>query len=171
MDALIKARQTEDLTIPHDCMAMYLCPHGGAYIDEIEPFTIELTDIVDKMKEEMVNETRILEGTAVPEYSAENGLSNNETKEDQWRTNLPSGFLPIDRIHTSTPESNNLPAVLNQPAGNIPEPDERFTALSNAFSKVMSDDSGCEIGATNESSVCTVPMISEQTDGTPSVPK
>ena len=171
MDNLIKAREAEDLTIPHECMAMYLCPHGGADLDEIEPFTVELTDIVDKMKEDMVNETRILEGTAVPEYSAENGLSSSETKEDQWTTNLPSGFLPIDRIHTSTPESNSLPAALNQPINNTPEPGERFTALSNAFSKVMSDDSGCATDVTNESSDCMVPMISEAMLGTPSDPK
>ena len=41
----------------------------------------ELTEIVDKMKEQLVNETRILEGTEVPEYK-ENELSTGEENKE-----------------------------------------------------------------------------------------
>ena len=45
-----------------------LYPTLGTPIEQIEPFTQELHAIVDTMKEEMLTESRILEGTAVPTY-------------------------------------------------------------------------------------------------------
>jgi putative phage-type endonuclease len=45
-----------------------LYPGLGTALEDIEPFTQELHTIVDKMKEDMLTETRILEGTAVPTY-------------------------------------------------------------------------------------------------------
>ena len=45
-----------------------LYPGLGTALEDIEPFTEELHAIVDKMKEDLLTETRILEGTAVPEY-------------------------------------------------------------------------------------------------------
>jgi len=45
-----------------------LYPNVGTPIDAIEPFTQELHGIVDKMKEDLLTETPILEGTAIPTY-------------------------------------------------------------------------------------------------------
>jgi putative phage-type endonuclease len=45
-----------------------LYPTLGTPIEQIEPFTQELHAIVDTMKEDMLAETCILEGTAVPTY-------------------------------------------------------------------------------------------------------
>ncbi len=45
-----------------------LYPTFGTPIEHIEPFTQELHDIVDTMKEKLLTETRILEGTAVATY-------------------------------------------------------------------------------------------------------
>lgn len=40
---------------------------AGAELNEIEPHQAELTDIVEKMKEDLLTETRIIEGTEIPE--------------------------------------------------------------------------------------------------------
>lgn len=45
-----------------------LYPTIGTSIEDIEPFTQELHVIIDKMKEELLSETVILTGTAVPTY-------------------------------------------------------------------------------------------------------
>jgi hypothetical protein len=64
-----------DLMTPSTLTAAYLCPNAGADLDAIEPFTAELTGIVDTMKEQLAEETRILEGIDAPEYTP---LSQNE---------------------------------------------------------------------------------------------
>lgn len=45
-----------------------LYPNIGTPLEAIEPFTQELHAIVDKMKEDLLTETRILTGTAIPTY-------------------------------------------------------------------------------------------------------
>ena len=70
----IKEREADVLTTPYTCDAAYIYYPVGASLEEIEPFTKELTTMVDKMKEELVKETRILEGTEIPKYK-ENELS------------------------------------------------------------------------------------------------
>lgn len=65
-----KFLETFDLTIPHECTAVYIASNLGTDIQEEEKFQEEFHEIVDKMKEEMVNETRILEGTTIKPYEA-----------------------------------------------------------------------------------------------------
>ena len=166
----------DDLETPHDCRAAYTISNVGTDLDAIEPFTTELTGIVDKMKEELANETRILEGTEVPEYKADeqNGLSEGESKEDQsWRTVLLNGSWTIVRTHTSTHESSNSSCFArhNSPVS----PTLSYGAMCSHSSTPSWGptwvDCGRGIDAMNESSECTVPMISELTLGTPNEEK
>ena len=45
--------------------------HGGAEIQEVEPFNEELETIVQQMWKDMTEETKILEGTVEVEYKVE----------------------------------------------------------------------------------------------------
>ena len=168
-------KERDDLTTPTKLTAGYILSNLGTDLDAIEPFTSELTGIVDKMKEELAAETRILEGTSVPEYTPlpQNELSQGETKEDQWKSVLPNGFSTIDRILTSTPvsSSSSCSARPNSPASDTPGYDVRCCTRSNVCCRESSDASGCETGTMNECSECTVPTISEPTPGTPSEAK
>ena len=169
MDAYMK--EHDDLLTPSKLNAAYTVSDFGADLDAIEPFTAELTGIVDKMKEELANETRILEGTDIPEY--QNELSEGETKEGQWTTDLPSGFSTIVLTPISMRGSSNLPcsARPNSPVSPTLGCAGRFCERSTGSSWVMSDGCGCGTVAMNESSECTVPTISEPTPGTPSEAK
>jgi hypothetical protein len=166
MEERIRDRATEDLTVVHNCDAAYIYHPVGASLDEIEPFTTELTSVVDKMKEELVNETRILEGTDVPEYK-ENELSQSKPTDEQWTSDSQNGSSTIDLIPTSTLASDSLSAfvgLLNQDSpGDISR--ESFMRAFNVSCSVRSGGCGIEIDATNESCECTVPTISEPTDG------
>lgn len=151
-----------DLTTPHNCHAGYILSNFGTELDAIEPFTTELTAIVDKMKEELVNEKRILEGTDVPEYN-QNELSDGETKVDQWRSVLPNGSWTTDLTRTSTPESNTLFSSVrhNSPVWGIPGCDAMCShSLTTSWGPTWVD-CGPEIDAMNECSECTVPMTNE----------
>jgi hypothetical protein len=78
-----RLQEREDLTTPHGMEAIEGVASGSyAELEEIEEHTQELAEIVEKMKEELVNETKLLEGTAVPTYESllKNELSNE--KED-----------------------------------------------------------------------------------------
>ena len=166
----------DDLETPHDCRAAYTISNVGTDLDAIEPFTTELTGIVDKMKEEMANETRILEGTEVPEYKADeqNGLSEGESKEDQsWRTVLLNGSWTIVRTHTSIYESSNSSCFARHNSPVSPTLSYGPTcshSLTSSWGPTWAD-CGQETVAMNECSECTVPMISELTLGTPSEEK
>ena len=171
MDKLLKARQDEDLTIPHDCHAAYMCPNMGADLNEIEPFTEEFTSIVDKMKEEMVNEKRLLEGTDVPVYTPlENELSGSETKEDQWKIDSQSGSWRTGPTLILADDSNISSCIAEPFNRYIPTPSlsERSTRLRTTSYAENSDVSGCATATMNESSECMVPTTSEPTPGTPS---
>lgn len=171
LDEYIKNRDEGLYTIPSKLDAGYVLSDFGTDLDAIEPFTSEMTSIVDKMKEELANEKRILEGTDVPEYVPfiQNELSQSESKEDQWRTPLPHGSLTIGRIHTSTPESNISsssvsPKNLDSDTPSFAEP---CCPLQIGSCSETSGDCGCVTAATNECSECTVPMTSEPTPGMP----
>jgi hypothetical protein len=157
----------------------------GADLDAIEPFTSELAETVVKMKEALVNERPILEGTDVPEYGKgdwslihiekvdENEPSPNHDTEIQWRSDLQNGCLTTDPIHTSTPVSDSLfdSAELLNPAFPSDTLRESCAILFRSSCSERSDGCGTETDAMNESSECTVPMTSEQTDGMPSEEK
>lgn len=169
MDDIKKER--EDLQTPHNCHAAYTISNFGTDLDAIEPFTTELTGIVDKMKEELANEVKILEGTDIPEY--QNELSDDETKIDQWRSVLPNGSWTTGLTHTSTPASSSLFSSVRH---NSPVSPTLASAGMCSHSSTPSwgptwADCGRGIDAMNESSECTVPMISELTLGTPNEEK
>ena len=170
MEAYTKER--DDLETPTKLTAGYVLSNFGTELDAIEPFTTELTGIVDKMKEELVNEKRILEGTEVPEYN-QNELSDDEAKIDQWKSVLPNGSWTIGLTHTSTLESSNSCCFVrhNSPVS----PTLSYGAmcshsLTSSWGPTWAD-CGQETVAMNECSECTVPMISELTLGTPSEEK
>ena len=169
MEAYTKER--DDLETPTKLTAGYVLSNFGTELDAIEPFTTELTEIVDKMKEEMANEVRILEGTDIPEY--QNELSDGETKIDQWRSVLPNGSWTTGLTRTLTPESNSLFYSVRH---NSPVSPTLASAGMCSHSSTPSwgptwADCGRGIDATNECSECTVPMISELTLGTPNEEK
>jgi hypothetical protein len=165
-------KHRDDLMTPSKLTTAYICSNAGTDLDAIEPFTTELTEIVDKMKEEMANEMPMLEGTDVPEYK-QNELSDAETKECQWTTDLQNGFSTIVLTPTSIPglsnsscsARHNSPVLATLGSANCSCP------LQTPSWQATSEDCGCVTDAMNESSECTVPMISELMPGTPSEEK
>ena len=162
----------DDLEAPHGCKAEYLVSSHGADLSDVDSFTTELTGIVDEMKEKLATETRILEGTVVPEYKmlTQNEFSQLQSEEPQWTNVSPNGYLTTDRIPTSEPGSNtssSFAELFNQDC-----PIQRLRRKSQPqqteFSEGTWGGDGCETDATNECSECTVPTINEPTPGTPS---
>lgn len=165
----------DDLTTPHDCQAAYVVSDFGTDLAAIEPFTSELGVIVDRMKEELANERRILEGTEVPEYTplTQNELSETESKEDQWRTLWLHGSSTTARSLISTPVSStsSSSARPNTPVSDTLDSDVRSCPMLTGSCLEMSGACGCVTDATNECSECTVPTTSEPMRGTPSEQK
>jgi hypothetical protein len=168
-------KDRDDLMTPSTLTAAYICSNAGTDLDAIEPFTTELTGIVDTMKEALANETRLLEGTEVPEYTplTQNELSDSETKEEQWTNGLRNGSSTIVPIHISTPVSSTSSSTArpSSPVSDTHDSERRSLLPQIAFSLATSAVSGYGIDATNECSECTVPMISEPTPGTQSEAK
>lgn len=78
-----RLQEREDLTTPHSMEPIETVASGSyADLEEIEEHTQELAAIVEKMKEDLMNETKLLEGTIIPTYESilKNELSNE--KED-----------------------------------------------------------------------------------------
>jgi hypothetical protein len=76
-----RLQEREDLTTPHTMEAIETIASGSyAELEEIEEHTQELAAIVEKMKEDLVNETKLLEGTTIPTYESllKNELSNEK---------------------------------------------------------------------------------------------
>ena len=161
-------RKTEDLTIPHQCDAAYIYYPAGADLEQIDSFTTELTDIVDKMKEELVKETRILEGTETPIYQ-ENELSNSNPVEEQWKSDSQNGSLITGLTPISILDSSNSSCIAELFNQSCPIVRLRRQSTNSPKSSCSGNSaaSGNEIDAMNECSECTVPMTSELTLGTP----
>lgn len=168
----IYTKERDDLMTPSKLTAAYICSNAGTDLDAIEPFTTELTGIVDKMKEEMANEMPMLEGVDVPEYK-QNELSDAETKEGQWTNDLQNGFSTIVLIPGLTPGLNtsSCSARHNSPVLGTLGSASCSCPLQTPSWQATSGDCGCVTVATSECSECTVPMISELTPGTPSEAK
>ncbi len=165
-------KERDNLETPSTLTAGYVLSNMGTDLDAIEPFTTELTAIVDKMKEELVNEKRILDGTEVPEYN-QNELSEEKISEEEWTTFLPSGSLRTVRILTSIPGSSTSSCSVrhNSPVLDILGSASCSCPLQTPSCPPIWVDCGCVIDAMNESSECTVPMINEPMPGTPSEAK
>jgi hypothetical protein len=161
-----------DLMTPSTLTAAYLCPNAGADLEDIEPFTLELTGIVDTMKEQLAEETRILEGLDAPEYTPlpQNELSQSESKDEQWSTPSLSGCWTIGRTLASTLESNTLccTARPNSPVSPTVACVKCSCPSSTPSWQGTLEDCGCATAAMNVSSECTVPTTSELMPGTPS---
>lgn len=170
-----KLAERDDLMTPSTLGAGYILSDFGTDLDAIEPFTAELTGIVDQMKEELANEARILEGTDAPEYKADeqNELSEGKLTEEEWRTFLLHGSSTTVRTLTSIPGSSSLyySARPNSPVSPTLGYAKCSCPSSTPSWQGTLEDCGCAIAATNESCECTVPMISEATPGTPSEEK
>lgn len=74
-------KQREDLSVPCTVELEETCGPGCyAELTEIDTHMQEFTELVKKMKEELVNEKRVLEGTSIPTYESilkkENQQSN-----------------------------------------------------------------------------------------------
>lgn len=162
-----------------DVAGVYLPSAYGADIEAERVFQQELHGIVDEMKVKLVDEKKILEGTLNPEYGkgdwtmphieTENELSNSNPVEEQWKSDSQNGSLIIGRTPTSTQDLNSSsstaePSNLNSPI--VPLRRLSTSSLINSCSG-NSADSGSETDAMNESSECTVPMISAPMLGTP----
>jgi hypothetical protein len=167
--------ERDNLEIPHNCHAAYTLSNVGTDLNAIEPFTAELTAIVDKMKEELANEQRILDGTEVPEYTQlpQNEHSEEKISEEEWRTFLHNGSLRTVRTLTSIHDSSTSSCSVrhNSPVLDILGSASCSCPLQTPSCPPIWVDCGCVIDATNESSECTVPMISEPMHGTPSEAK
>lgn len=165
-------RREEDLMSPHTCHAAYIYHPAGANLDEIEPFTNELTEVVDTMKEQLLNEKRLLEGTDVPEYN-QNELSNLNPVEQQWKSDLPNGCSTIDRTQRLTLDSNTSSGFAELFNQNCPIPSLRRQSMNSRRSSCSGNSavSGNETDVMNECSECTVPMTSELMPGMPNEEK
>jgi hypothetical protein len=155
---------------------MELYPSVGTPLDEIEPFTQELTDIVVTMQEKLSTETKILEGTLpTPDYGVvrqtlENELSIPRLTEEQWRTLCPSGSSTTVPALASTPESNTLScsAEASNPVSDTPASGSWCSNLPTDCCKETSGDCGCETGVSSECCACTVQTINVPMVGMPS---
>jgi hypothetical protein len=163
--------QRNDITIPFQLqLEDRYSSELGTSIDEIEPFTDEFAEIVEVMKQKLVEEAPILEGTEVPVYKPfeQNEIEYDRSKSPSWIQPLDIGYLRADLIPASIPDSNISSCTvepLNQSCLTA-DCDGKSSEQPTNCSKETSDVSGCETDATNECSVCTVPMINEQMDGT-----
>jgi hypothetical protein len=176
MKTELKKQYQTDLNIAYTDISF------GTNIEAEQVFQQELHEIVDDMKVKLVNEKKILEGTLNPEYGkgewvmpfiertiTENELSNSKPTKEQWKSDSPNGSLITDLTHVSTQESNNSACIaeLFNRGCPIAQSDDVSTPSSTHSCSGKSDDCGIVIDATNESSECTVPMISGAMLGTP----
>lgn len=165
-------KERDNLETPHDCQAGYVLSNFGTPLVEIEPFTTELTGIVDTMKEQLATEVRILEGTSVPEYK-ENELSIPKLTEEQWRTHLHSGSSTTDPTPTSTLASSSSSCFVEASSlGLDTQPCvERSFSMPTTCCEGKSGDCGSATDASNESCACMVQTINVPMAGTPSEEK
>lgn len=163
----------------------------ATYIDQIEPFTEELTGIVKEMQEKLASETRILEGTEDftrediiipppihPEetlaiLTGKNELSGGETKDTQWSSDLLSGCLTTDPTLISTLESNSsvcIAELFNQNCPIPPSSVRLLPVLTRSYGETL-ESCGCGTDATNGSCACMVQTINVPMVGMPSEEK
>jgi hypothetical protein len=160
-------------------------------LEDIEPFTEELTGMVIEMQDKLAVETRILEGTEVPSREdiiipppvnpeetlailtgkPKNELSGGETKEEQWSSDLLNGCSTTGLIPISTLESNSSACIAELFSQDCPIPpfDVRLLpVLTRSYGEKL-ESCGCGTDATNESCACmeqtiSVPMVGTQSE-------
>lgn len=168
--------QRNNITVPYQlALEDSYSSNFGTDLNEIEPFTHELFGIVDKMKIVFADEKPILQGTEVPVYKPfeENEIQFDKSKPESWMMPLDHGSLRAGLIPALIPDSNTLSCTAkpsNQNCHTVGCDAKSSNPQTDCF-KETSEGCGCATDAMNESSDCTVPMISEQMDGTPSEEK
>jgi hypothetical protein len=142
----------------------------------IKPFTDQMHLIVETMQKEMENEVKLLEGTEIPDYSIFRRELDEKTKKEpseleaiqkEWKTFFQSGCLTTDLTQNSTEESNTLSTfaeLFNQPCL-LGSSDEKSSLSLMTSCEAKLEEDGSETDAMNVCCDCTVPMISELTDG------
>ncbi len=65
-----RMQEREDIATPHQCTAEPLDYEGGVSLDILDNHAAEFNQLVIQMMEDMTHETRILEGTALLDYTA-----------------------------------------------------------------------------------------------------
>lgn len=197
MDKIIedfrKARDTEDLTAPHNCGAGYVYSDMGVDIEEEHKFQEELHGIVDKMKEDLVHEKKILEGTLEPEYNpnevkiekfvegesfttnqfVQNELSKSNSEYKQWMLDCMNGSSKTDHTHISSDElsTSSCTAKPSNQVLDTRDYDEKYPEPSTILCPEISVSYGKEIGPLNEQFDSMVQMINVPMLGTPSEEK
>ena len=83
-----RMQEREDLETPHRCTAEPLDYEGGVSLELIEGHTNELNELVEKMMEDMMCETRILEGVDTGDYATLRDQIDKENRltEEQQHT-------------------------------------------------------------------------------------
>jgi hypothetical protein len=149
--------------------AMYTSD-AGAELQELDTYNEEFTGLIEDMFEKLPMEKKILEGAELPVYNPKTDFTDTKTEHQQWNSVLPSGCLTTGPTRTSlTGLSNSVSTVehWNQISHTLRSEGKSIRLFGNSCSEKL-DGCGSAIDATNESSECTVPMISEQMDGMPS---
>ena len=168
--ALAEYTETRDsLTVPHNCQAGYVISNMGTDLDAIEPFTSELTGIVDTMQEELAKEVRILEGVDAPEYTPlENEHLEGETKEYQWSNASASGCWTTDPTHGCTPELSSSVSIAEACSPIFPTEQSREPRWlqSMSCSEGKLESCGCGTDVTNGHCACMEQTISVPMAGT-----
>jgi hypothetical protein len=153
----------------------------GVDIEDEQRFQQELRIIVDEMKVNLADETKILEGTLNPQYGKEewmmpdiprppeNEHSERNCIDEQWKSDSQNGSLTTDPTLTSMSALNSLPSTAEplSPPQPMEDSDVIYETRSTDSCSGNLADSGNETDATNECSECTVQMISVQMLGTP----
>ena len=191
-DALMRTEVKKQY--PTDLNIAYTDISFGVDIEAEQVFQQELHGIVDEMKVKLVDEKKILEGTLNPQYGQgewglphiekaiervktkheewldkQNELSNSNPVEEQWKSDSQNGSLIIDPTRISTQDSSSSSSIVEPSSLNSPIVPLRRLSTSSLINSCSgnSADSGSETDAMNESSECTVPMISAPMLGMP----
>ena len=165
----------------------------ATYLEDIEPFTEELTEMVVAMQDKLAVETRILEGTDLPSREdiiipppvdpeetlailtgkSKNELSGGETKEEQWSSDLLNGCSTTGLIPISTLESNSSACIAELFSQNCPIRPSAVRLLpvsTRSFGETL-EGCGCGTGVTNGSCGCMEQTINVPMAGTPNEEK
>jgi hypothetical protein len=178
MDKLLESLKSsrEDITTPHTCDAGYVYSDMGVDIEEEQKFQDELHGIVDKMKEDLVHERKILEGTLEPEYNPaelQNELSSSTLEGKQWMTELLNGSSRTNPTPISSDESSTSFSTASNlnPGSDTLDSEGKSSEFLNPTCPVIWVDCGSVIEPSNEPSDSTVQTISVPMLGTPSEEK
>ena len=95
-----RMQEREDLETPHRCTAEPLDYEGGVSLELIEGHANELNELVEKMMEDMMSETRILEGVDIGDYATLRDQIDKENRltEEQQHTEMMEDMMSETRI-------------------------------------------------------------------------